>query len=120
VRLAFCSRVSNEVLITKATASSLIRRALSLLQAHFEDLLIAEGQEGEMKRCFESSQIRAANRGTYSIGINLDQVKAASVLKPIHLMKLDFPQPPKPLTVVEELARDVKRWARQAEEANHE
>lgn len=73
-----------------------------------------------MRRCFESAQIRAANKGVYEIGLNLDQVKAASVLKPIHLMKLDFPQPPTPLTVAEQLAKDVERWAKQAAEANHE
>lgn len=79
--------------------------------------MVAEGQEGEMRRCYEASQLRAANKGTHHIGLTVDQVRGVRVLRPIHLLLKDRPPVP---TVAEQLANDVARWERQKAEANNE
>ena len=120
VRMAWCERYANEFLSdAKTTGSSIVRRALSLFHAHCESLLTAEGEDGNMRRSYEASQLRLANKGTFQIGLTVDQVRGVRELRPVHVLLKDQPRP---LTVSEQLARDVQRWERQATEkaARHE
>lgn len=109
VRLEFCYRFANEVLKTKSTGGTLVRRALSMLQAHFEALMIASGDHEGLARCrIEAGQLRVANKGTYHIGVSVQQIQDAPVLKPILALKSDVPQRATPREMI---ARDLARWA---------
>lgn len=104
VRLAYCERVANEVLSTKSSASTIIRRALVLYQAHCEGLVegsIGQPEDAQIYRNFEATQLRYVNAGFHSSKVTVKDVTEAVHLKTIG--ELEREKPPKHKRLIDEL-----------------
>jgi hypothetical protein len=112
-RLALCERIANESIGVKSTASTVVRRALALLECHYESLLDPSNKNPRVTTALKELEVmhlNIANAGRDPYGISVQNIKEAPVLKSIaDLAKEKAVDKPR---LLEEASRDIHRWIR--------
>jgi hypothetical protein len=112
-RLALCERTANESIGVKSTASTVVRRALALLECHYTSLLDPSNKNPHLTtglKELEVMHLNIANAGRDPYGLSVQDVKEASTLKSIgDLAKEKNGDRPR---LLEEASRDIQRWIR--------
>jgi hypothetical protein len=112
-RLALLERIAGESVGVKSTSSTIVRRALALLECHYESLLDPSNKNPHVTtglKELEVMHLNIANAGRDPYGISVQDIKEAPALKSIaDLAKEKVADKPR---LLEEASRDIHRWIR--------